>query len=110
MSAERVEMRRAPHSKCLAYPRAQATSSIATRNRHFDSARLGQGLPRTLRRQLMRKQPVVLLLDHRIALATARFQPGAIEHGDAAARISDDAGPLQLERALGHAFTAYAEH
>jgi len=46
----------------------------------------------------------------RIALAHPRFQAGAVEHLDAAARVADQVGLLQLQRPFGHAFPAHAEH
>src|SRR6185437_15137044 len=58
----------------------------------------------------IRKQAVVFLLHDRVALARALFDSLAIQHGDVSARIADEAGLLQLERAFGHAFTAHAEH
>jgi hypothetical protein len=42
------------------------------------------------------KQPVILFLDHRIALTTAFFQARPIEHRDVAACVLNQSGVLQL--------------
>ena len=52
-----------------------------------------------LRAAVRGQQPVVFPLDDRIALAGALLQPRAVEHRDAAARVADQPGLLQLERA-----------
>ena len=56
------------------------------------------------------KQSVVFALDDRVALACARFQAFAIEDRDMPPGILNETRFLQLESALGHAFSANAEH
>jgi hypothetical protein len=57
-----------------------------------------------------RQQAVEFLLDHRVALADARFQARPVEHRDVAAVVSDQAGLLHVAGGLGDALAAHAEH
>ena len=57
-----------------------------------------------------REQSVVFALDDCVALAGARFQTCAIEDRDAPPGVLNETRFLQLERALGDAFAANAEH
>jgi len=63
-----------------------------------------------LDRQVIGKQSVVFLFDHRVTLASALLQPDAIEHSDMATGIADQAGLLKFQCRLSNAFAANAEH
>lgn len=53
---------------------------------------------------------VVRLLDECVALARSLLKAGALEDFDTAARATNQAGSLELERRLGHALPAHTEH
>src|SRR3954470_20149142 len=57
-----------------------------------------------------RKEAHGFAAHHFVALADFCFQPRAIEHGDFAPAVLDDALLLQLARGLRHALAAHAEH
>src|SRR3954465_9673494 len=57
-----------------------------------------------------RKKPRRFAAHDFVALADLRFQLRAIEHGDLAAAVLDDALLLQLARGLRHALPGHAEH
>ena len=49
-------------------------------------------------------------LDHAVALARRRLQPGAVENGDVAAGVADQARLLEVMRGRGDALTAHPQH
>ena len=58
----------------------------------------------------LRQETVVLLLDHRVALATAPLKARPVEHGDVSADVLDKARPLQFGCDFGNPLPANAEH
>src|SRR5256885_5471096 len=85
---------------------AGCAQSAAARN----ASRPALGSEDALARPRVGKQSAEFVLDHGVALANARLEPGAREHGKMAAATMDDPGLLQLPCRLGDAFPAHAEH
>src|SRR5450631_2822702 len=79
-------------------------------NKNNCSRTLNRETHSDLDRQVIGKQSVVFIFDHRVTLASASLQPGAIEHRDMATRIADQAGLLKFQCRLSNAFAAHAEH
>src|SRR5678816_1803981 len=81
------------NSRCGMYADAQTSPCGSGRY----GARSGRGW----------KQPIVLRLDHRIALADACFQMLPVENPDAAAAVFDQSVRLQPARGFGDALASH---
>src|SRR5688572_17329221 len=57
-----------------------------------------------------RQQPIELLLDDRVALASASLETCAVEDRNVPTAVLDQTGILQVACCFRHAFTAHAKH